>query len=40
MAHILLPWNFDADRVHLLVYGNEKHDPNVTQFTCWRIFVP
>jgi hypothetical protein len=32
-AHFLLARNFDADRVHLLVYGNGKDYPNVTQFT-------
>jgi hypothetical protein len=33
MAHFLLAWNFDADRVHLLAYGNEKDYPTVAQFT-------
>jgi len=33
MAHFLLAWNFDADPAHLLVYGNAKDYPNVTQFT-------
>jgi hypothetical protein len=27
-AKFLLAWNFDGDRVHLLVYGNEKEYHN------------